>query len=313
MKVADLVNTYVAYKRSLGMRYRSQAAFLNAFTRSVGDADIREVTPSMILAFIAGKGTITTTWQVRFNVLNGLYQFAICRGLVAIAPLPTVRPAIPSTRPPYIYSTDEIKLLLSATDSLARGSKNRLRAATLRMLLLLLYGSGLRISEALSLTLQDLKPTEDLLTVRGTKFFKTRWVPIGPRLAEELRAYLSRRCELGLCDSPSPALFVSRTGRAWSYRYVLNLFVRVRRVAGIGRERQGRSAPRLHDLRHTAAVHRVLHWYRTGADVQRLLLPLATYLGHVEIASTQRYLTMTPELLHEAGKRFEQYAQGDVL
>jgi integrase/recombinase XerD len=63
----------------------------------------------------------------------------------------------------------------------------------------------------------------------------------------------------------------------------------------------------------TAAVHRVLHWYRTGADVQRLLLPLATYLGHVEIASTQRYLTMTPELLHEAGKRFEQYAQGVVL
>jgi site-specific recombinase XerD len=302
MKVAALVNTYVASKRSLGMRYRSQAASLNAFARSVGDTDIREVTADMALAFIAGKGTVTTAWQVRFNDLNGLYRFAICRGLVAISPLPAVRPTIPPSRTPYIYSTDEIRRLLSATDSLT-ASNDRLKATTLRMLLLLLYGSGLRISEALSLTLQDVNLSERVLTVRGTKFFKTRWVPIGPKLADELSAYLRRRCQLRLPDGQGSALFVSRTGRAWGYRSVFDLFVRVRRVAGISREGGSRSAPCLHDIRHTAAVHRALHWYRAGEDVQRLLLPLATYLGHVELASTQRYLTMTPELLQEAGKR----------
>jgi hypothetical protein len=76
MKVAALVNTYVAYKRSLGMRYRSQAAVLNAFARSVGDLDIRQVTADLALAFIAGKGAVTAAWQVRFHVLNGLYRFA---------------------------------------------------------------------------------------------------------------------------------------------------------------------------------------------------------------------------------------------
>jgi integrase/recombinase XerD len=72
----------------------------------------------------------------------------------------------------------------------------------------------------------------------------------------------------------------------------------------------GRYQPRLHDLRHAAAVHRLISWYRQGADVQRLLPQLATYLGHVHIAATQRYLTMTPELLHEASRRFERYACG---
>jgi integrase/recombinase XerD len=73
---------------------------------------------------------------------------------------------------------------------------------------------------------------------------------------------------------------------------------------------RGRHQPRLHDLRHAAAVHRLVFWYRQGADVQRLLPQLSTYLGHVHIAATQRYLTLTAELLQEASQRFEQYARG---
>ena len=89
-----------------------------------------------------------------------------------------------------------------------------------------------------------------------------------------------------------------------------NIFRRLRVRAGVLRHDGGRYQPRLHDLRHTAAVHRVVSWYRQGADVQRLLPQLATYLGHVNIAATQRYLTLTPELLHEASQRLEHYAQG---
>jgi site-specific recombinase XerD len=101
------------------------------------------------------------------------------------------------------------------------------------MLFLLLYGSGLRISEALSLTLQDVNLAECALTVRGTRFFKTRWVPIGQKLADELSGYLSRRCQLKLTNGQGSALFTSRIGRAWRYRCVHSLFVRVCRVAGI--------------------------------------------------------------------------------
>ena len=85
-------------------------------------------------------------------------------------------------------------------------------------------------------------------------------------------------------------------------------FRRLRSAAGIQRPGGARRQPRLHDLRHTAAVHRVIQWYRRGADLQRLLPHLATYLGHVDLSSTQRYLTLTPELLHEASLRFERYA-----
>jgi integrase len=85
-------------------------------------------------------------------------------------------------------------------------------------------------------------------------------------------------------------------------------FRRLRTCAGIQREGGSRRQPRLHDLRHSAAVHRVVAWYRAGVDLQDLLPKLATYLGHVDLSSTQRYLTMTPDLLLEASLRFERYA-----
>ena len=109
---------------------------------------------------------------------------------------------------------------------------------------------------------------------------------------------------------PDAALFLTRNGSPLERHTAENVFRRLRARAGVLRLDSGRYQPRLHDLRHAAAVHRLISWYRQGADVQRLLPQLATYLGHVHIAATQRYLTMTPELLHEASRRFERYACG---
>jgi integrase/recombinase XerD len=144
---------------------------------------------------------------------------------------------------------------------------------------------------------------------RNTKFFKTRLVPIGPKLTQELASHLKRRRQLRLPAGEDSPLFTTRTGKAWPYQHVITLFQRVRRAAGIDCPAGELRPPRLHDLRHTAAVHRVLAWYRAGKDVQRLLPQLATYLGHVDIKSTRRYLRMTPELLHEASQRFAHYVQ----
>jgi site-specific recombinase XerD len=180
-----------------------------------------------------------------------------------------------------------------------------------RTLLLLLYGTGMRIGEALRLTLQDVDLAERIITVRRTKFFKTRLVPIGPKLADELVAHIERRGLLPMPLGKASSLFASRGIRGWSYPRVIAKFQHVRRAAGINRPVSEPHPPRLHDLRHTAAVHRVVAWYRTGQDVQRLLPQLATYLGHLDIRSTQRYLRMTPELLQAASQRFAQYAMGD--
>lgn len=310
MKLHDLVEAYIDYKRSLGMRLRSQAAVLRAFCRYMGDICVDDVKAESVLAFVAGTGPVTTRWFETYRVLAGLYQFAISRGFTTTSPLPVNIPHRPPRFAAYVYTVHELERLLAATD-LLQTALSPMLALTMRTTLLLLYGTGMRIGEALSLTLQDVDLGDHLITVRDTKFFKTRLVPIGPRLGMALRHYQSRRCALPLPAGANSAFLATHTGIHLNYKRVNKLFCRLRHAAGIGRQ-GSRYQPRLHDIRHTAAVHRVIAWYRAGANVQVLLPKLATYLGHFDIRSTQCYLSMTSELLQEASLRFERYAQQEV-
>ena len=310
MKLHDLVEGYIDYKRSLGMRLRSQAAVLRSYCRHLGDICVEEVKAESVLAFVAGTGLVTTRWFETYTVLAGLYQYAISRGFTTKSPLPVNLPQRPPPFAAYVYTVDELERLLAATD-LLQSVLSPMLALTMRTTLLLLYGTGMRIGETLSLTLQDVDLGEHLITVRDTKFFKTRLVPIGPRLAKALRHYHSCRCTLPLPAGANSAFLATHTGIHLNYKRVNKLFCRIREAAGI--RRQGaRYQPRLHDIRHTAAVHRVIGWYRAGANVQVLLPKLATYLGHLDIRSTQCYLSMTSELLQEASFRFERYANQEV-
>lgn len=311
MRLHDLVDTYIGFKRSLGLDFCSDAKVLRRFCRAMGDINVTDVQPEAVLAFIAGTGPVTANWRQKFSVLGGLYRYAIGRNFATTSPLPTVVPKLPPPLVPYIYSTHELKRLLVATDAI-QTPRSLLRALTYRTLLLLLYGTGMRVGEALSLTLHDTDLVSHILTIRDTKFYKTRLVPIGPQLTSELIHYEHRRLKLPLPVGDSSAFFCNRTGYRLHHTEVNRLFRRIREVAGVHRESAARYQPRIHDIRHTSAQHRLIAWYRAGADVQRLLPQLATYLGHVDIGSTQRYLTMTPELLHEASLRFEQYTQPEV-
>ena len=311
MKLHDLVEAYIDHKRSLGMRLRSQAAVLRAYCRYMGDTGVEDVKAESVHAFVAGTGPVTTRWMETYTVLTGLYQYAIDRGFTTMWPLPASIPPRPPAFVAYVYSVDELERLLAATDIL-RTVLSPLRALTMRTTLLLLYGTGMRIGEALSLTLQDVDLRNCLITVRDTKFFKTRLVPFGPRLGAALTDYLSCRRALALPAGANSAFLATHTGVHLNYKRVNRLFCRIRHTAGIRREASARYQPRIHDIRHTAAVHRVVAWYRAGANVQRLLPQLATYLGHVDIRSTQCYLSMTGELLQQASLRFEWYAQPEV-
>jgi integrase/recombinase XerD len=230
----------------------------------------------------------------------------MARGYAASSPLPKIIPKPPHFVP-HIYSPDELQRLLNAT-ACCEDSRCKLQPYTYRMLILLLYAAGLRISEALSLRLTNVDLTAGILTNRESKFYKTRLVPMSPVLSGALGEYVAQRAK----EHPTQldgALFLTRTGTPVARHTAENIFSRLRLLAGVLRHDGGRYQPRLHDLRHAFAVHRLVSWYRQGADVQRLLPQLATYLGHVHIAATQRYLTLTPELLHEASQRFERYAQ----
>jgi len=306
MKLSEITGQYVAHKQSMGMRFCTEQRTLRSFCRAIGDIALAEVGADPVLAFIAGKGPVTRFWHLKRAVLVGFYRFAITRGYCIASPLPTLVPKPPPAFVPYIYSREELRRLLDATSS-CEHPRSTVRAYTYRALIFLLYGAGLRISEALGLTLKDASLSTGVIQIRESKFYKTRLVPLGSDLVKVLTPYASQR-KKDHSVHPETPFFVSRTGEGMTRGAADAIFSRLRRHARVQRHDGGRFQPRLHDLRHSFAAHRLISWYRQGADVQRLLPQLATYLGHVHIAATQRYLTMTPELLREASKRFERYA-----
>ncbi len=303
--LSDLVAQYVALHQSMGQGMRNNAAILKFFCRVMGDVPVTAVTADQVLAFLNGTGPVTLYWHRKHQALNSFYRFAIARNYVTVSPLPMLLPTRPAPFVPYIYTPQELQRLLDAT-ALFPNRKNTLPGYSFRVLLLLLYGAGLRISEALSLTLGDVDLSSAILTIRDSKFYKTRLVPVGPRLNQELSRYREKRRPQD--HSPQAFFFLTRHGTPVPSQLVERAFDRLRRHAGVHRPGGASPPPRLHDLRHSFAVHRLVLWYRQGADVQKLLPRLATYLGHVEIDSTQHYLTMTPDLLQEACLRFERYA-----
>lgn len=308
MRLAQLTAEYVTFKQSLGMRFRTESVTLKAFCRAMGDIDITQVSPKSVQDYLAGTGPITGFWHRKFEALSGFYRYATTRGHISFSPLPLILPKRPVPFKPYIYTHDQYRTLLEMAHVLDSSRRCQVQAVTFRILLLLLYGTGLRISEALSLTLADVDLGASLLTIHNTKFFKTRWVPVGPRLSSVLVAYAKIRRRLPHPARNKSAFLATRRGAPLSRSTVERIFRILCEHAHIGRTDGARYQPRLHDIRHTFALNRLISWYREGADVQRMLPCLSTYLGHVDIMATQRYLTMTPELLHEASVRFEQYA-----
>jgi integrase/recombinase XerD len=306
MMLSVLAAQYVAHKQSMGMRFHTEARTLQSFCRTMGDILVAEIAVDRVQAFIAGAGPVTRFWHRKHEVLRGFYRFAMARGYAASSPLPRIIPKPPQFVP-YIFSQEEIQRLLDAT-ACCENPRSKLKPYTLRMLLLLLYGAGLRIGEALFLTLANVDLPAGILTIRESKFYKTRLVPMSPALTGILATYMEQ-CAKEHHAKPDAMLFLTRGGNPVVRHTAENIFSRLRVRAGVIRNDGGRYQPRLHDLRHAFAVHRLVSWYRQGADVQRLLPQLATYLGHLHIAATQRYLTMTPELLREAGQRFERYAR----
>jgi site-specific recombinase XerD len=292
----------------MGMRFRAESVILNAFCRAMGDIDLAQVSPSSVAHYLAGAGPITAFWHRKFEALSGFYRYAVSRGFTSWSPLPTILPKRPAAFTPYIYTDAAYQRLLAMTSLLDQSRRCLVGTGTFRTLLLLLYATGLRISEALSLTLSDVDLPQRLLTIRDTKFFKTRWVPVGPQLSPVLVAYAKMRQQMPRPARNESAFFATRRGTAVTRGTAEHIFRRLCEQTGVRRSDGGRFQPRLHDIRHTFALNRLISWYREGKDVQQLLPCLSTYLGHVDVTATQRYLTMTPELLHEASLRFQHYA-----
>lgn len=307
MKLKPLLKKYLENRRSMGVKLESTERQLNAFLNFVGNVEAEMVHPEDVLSFLKGKGALTTNWYRKLDSLRGFYRYAISRGYITSSPLPVTVPNIQKTFTSYTFSSKEYRLLLKAVSDFD-GPKNLFTSLAYRSLLILLFNTGMRIGEALSLEMIDVDLSEDLITVRDTKFFKSRQVPISPKLSKVLSHYVNAERQGVVPANPEAKFFLQRNGRTYGTAGARARFRRLCNHVNIRRSVESRFQPRLHDIRHTFAITRLLVWYKEGANVQLLLPYLSTYLGHIDISSTQEYLAILPELLNEAGLRFERYA-----
>ena len=189
MKLREAIDRYVAWQRSHGAKFESSAFVLNLFLKSIDEETACDaVTRSQVCTFLAGKGPLTRYRENKDGALAGFYRYAISRGYTSSSPLPDDEPRAPRSAPPYIYSHDELRRIFGSIDA-SRKNPVQLDAQTFRTLLLILYGAGLRGGEARRLTVADVDLPAAELSVRNSKFYKSRIVPIGPQLVEVLRTY----------------------------------------------------------------------------------------------------------------------------
>ena len=215
-------------------------------------------------------------------------------------------------KPPHIYTDDEIMRLLDAAKRMPTWmhSMHGFRAWTYSTIFGLLVVTGMRISEVLRLDRKDIDWTEGILTIHGTKFHKSRLIPLHPSTQRALREYALLRDKVHQ-HAKTNAFFLSELGTRPYYESVLLIFIRLSREIGL-RGPSDRHGPRLHDLRHRFAIQTLINWYRQDVDVEQHISELAAYLGHGIVTDTYWYLSATPELLQLAALRLDNKAGGSL-
>ena len=301
----DDVDRYIELRRSLGFKLAKTARHLTAFARYAVDRGDTHVRRETATAWAAAVSSTPRSHQRRLQEIVLFARFLYAEDREHEVPH---HPRSPATRPaPYIYTPEELARMLDAAGNLRRQKPSPLRRHIYVMLIGLLASTGLRISEALNLSLDDLLP-DGVLHIRLTKFNKSRLVPMHPSVVEALQAYLAiRRRFAGMDDH----VFLSVDAKPMSLRTAQSNFNVILRKAEVGQNRSRR--PRIHDLRHTFAT-RVLEQCATRRDdVARDFVALATYLGHADIRHTYWYLEATPDLRADIAGAAEALIAGEVV
>ena len=295
----EAVADYLTIRRALGFKLAEHQRLLNDFATFLEQAGASTLTTELAVAW-AIRSNGTESWKAaRLSVIRGFAGYMRTIDPATEIPPTGILIARKHYAIPYLYSQQEIGRLLAEATAL----RPPLRAATYHTLLGLLAVSGMRIGEALRLDRDDVDLGAGVLTIRLTKFNKSRQLPMHPSTTAALARYDRQRDEL--CPQPNaPSFFVSTRSNRLDKSGAQSVFRVLRRRAGIERPR-GSPQPRLHDIRHAFAVQTLLDWHRSGVDVQARMLWLSTYLGHVEPSDTYRYLTAAPELLALADERLQ--------
>lgn len=293
---------YLALRRRLGHKLADAERVLDHFVVYLDVVGADTVTLHAALGFILDPDLdpASTNPSRRLQAVRGFARY-----LTGIDPATEIPPAgivsyRPSRRQPYLFTDDEIATLMATAASSARTAQ---RAVTLQTLIGLLAVTGMRVGEALRLHDHDLDTDTAVITIRETKFGKSRQVPVAADTIDALDACRKVR-DRTLPSRSCPNVFVSGVGTPVAYSHFGLAFRQAIHAAGIG-ESVSVLRPRIHDLRHSFAVRTLVGWHRAGLDVGAMLPRLSTYVGHRQPRYTYRYLTGTPELLAHAAVQLE--------
>lgn len=304
--LAPLITDFVTLKRALGRHFAGELRVLADLDRFLAE---RQEHPARLTASAFAAWCLTlehlspNTRRCRMRIVRALCVYASRHDPGFFVPDPAGFPVRRPPQPPHIFSEQEIVSVLRVTDALRPCSTSPLCGPVYRLAVVLLYTAGLRRGELVRLIISDYDSTERTLLVRASKFHKSRLVALSDDAVREMDRYLCARRRLPH-DEDAP-LLVSRYGglRARSGAGLGGGLSRLFRQAGVISASSGRP-PRVHDLRHTHAVHALLRWYRAGVDVQAKLPALAISMGHVSIASTAYYLSLLEPVAQAASERF---------
>ncbi len=291
---------YVAMRRGLGHKFQQQERRLTDFVAFMEGRDASIITRSLAMEWATLPPGRHSSWKLRLTDVRGFARHLACIEVRTEVPAAGILPPLRRSKP-YLYNDNEVERLL--TEALTLRPVSGLRRWTYHCLFGLLAVTGLRISEALRLRREDVDLEQGILTIRGTKFGKSRLVPIHPTTRDVLLDYAARRDECSARKSGA-YFFVAERGGQLLIQYVHAVFRNLSRQIGF-RSPTDHTGPRLHDFRHRFAVETLLRGYRRGENIELRLPVLSTWLGHSTVRDTYWYLSACPELMEHAAKRLE--------
>ena len=307
----EAVQQYLSLRRSLGFKLINVGSILESFVAFAEGEAASHITTDLTLRWIdLSTAKESATLSYRFNIVR---RFAIWRSAADMrtqVPPKNLMPYRYQRKPPYIYSDEEIERLVGTARKLP--SPKGLRGSTYATLFGLIAVTGIRISEAVSLDEQDVNLEESVLSVRKSKFGKSRIVPVHVSTRDALSNYAQNRDRV-LPRLQSDAFFVSDRGTRITHWAARDNFAVVSRQIGIRKKIKGKRVgcgPRLHDMRHRFAARTLVDWYRAGINIEHEIHKLSTYLGHAHVNDTYWYLEAVPELLELATQRLMQERKG---
>jgi len=305
-ELRSALEEYLTLRRALGFKLISTGGLLHSFVLFAENEGASFITTPLVLRWATQPKCQPVQWANRLGIVRRFARYRSSADPRTEIPPEGILPHRRHRKAPYIYKNDGIARLIQAATELS--SPMGLRATTYSTLFGLLSVTGMRISEPIALDRDDVDLTEGILTVRRTKFGKSRLVPVHPSTQGVLRQYASLRDRI-FPRPETPSFFISERGRRLTTGSARWTFIKLSHQIGL-RGPDDHRGPRLHDLRHGFVIRTLLRLYRAGADVERHLPALATYLGHGHVADTYWYLSATPELLRLITSRLDAREQG---